>query len=58
MNQAVKRRAYNVLFLACGLLVISGFFVRAWWDWFLIGAGLAVVAFVNLVVLRGRRADG
>lgn len=51
------RRAYDILFLACGLLVIAGFFVRQWWDWFLIGAGLAVVAYVNLVMLRREKAS-
>jgi hypothetical protein len=58
MTRQTWRRAYDVLFVACAFLIAAGFFVRAWWDWFLIGAGLAVVAYVNLVILRRRPSDG
>ena len=51
-----RARLYFILNTAGLLVAVAGLFLGSWWDWLLIGAGFACVAWVNIALWRDRRA--
>lgn len=52
-----KSRLYLILNTAGLLVAAAGLFLGRWWDWLLIGAGFAAVAWVNIALWRERRVQ-